>query len=111
MGYFIEVISGMPFDEFLRKRMFEPMGMSDTYFYLPDNKASRLVSIQKSSKDGGFERYPTTFYDPEYPIKGAKTFFGWCGAFEYRQRLCYFSPNVYQRWRNERQKIFEQNHH
>jgi CubicO group peptidase (beta-lactamase class C family) len=75
LGYFIEVISGMPFDEFLRKRMFEPMGMTDTYFYLPDNKASRLVSIQRNSKDGGFERFPTTFYDPDYPIKGAKTFF------------------------------------
>jgi CubicO group peptidase (beta-lactamase class C family) len=75
MGYFIEVISGMPFDEFLRKRIFEPMAMSDTYFYLPDAKASRLVSIQKTSKDGGFERFPTTFYDPDYPIKGAKTFF------------------------------------
>ena len=75
LGYFIEVISGTPFDEFLRKRMFDPMGMSDTYFYLPDNKSSRLVSVQKSSKDGSFERFPTTFYDPDYPIKGAKTFF------------------------------------
>jgi CubicO group peptidase (beta-lactamase class C family) len=75
LGYFIEVISGMPFDEFLRKRMFEPMGMSDTYFYLPDNKASRLVYVQKMNKEGNFERFPTTFYDPEYPVKGAKTFF------------------------------------
>lgn len=75
LGYFIEVISGMPFDEFLRKRMFEPLGMTDTYFYLPDSKASRLVSVQRPKKDGGFERYPVTFYDPDYPIKGAKTFF------------------------------------
>jgi CubicO group peptidase (beta-lactamase class C family) len=75
LGYFIEVISGMPFDEFLRKRIFEPMGMTDTYFYLPDNKASRLVYIQKTNKDGNFERFPTTFYDPDYPVKGAKTFF------------------------------------
>lgn len=75
LGYFIEVISGMPFDEFLRKRMFEPLGMTDTYFYLPDSKVNRLVSVQKPKKDGGFERYPVTFYDPDYPIKGAKTFF------------------------------------
>jgi CubicO group peptidase (beta-lactamase class C family) len=75
MGYFIEVISGMPFDEFLRKRIFEPMGMQDTYFYLPDSKASRLVAVQRPGKNGDWERYPVTFYDPEYPIKGAKTFF------------------------------------
>ena len=75
LGYFIEVVSGMTFEEFLRKRMFEPLGMLDTYFYLPDNKISRLVSVQKNSKDGGFERFPVTFYDPDYPIKGAKTFF------------------------------------
>lgn len=74
LGYFIELMSGMPFDEFLRKRLFEPLGMSDTYFYLPDAKASRLVAIQKP-QNGQWVRYPNTFYDTEYPIKGAKTFF------------------------------------
>ena len=75
LGYFIEVISGMPFDEFLRKKMFEPLGMNDTYFYLPDNKAARLVSVQRPNKDGQWEKFPVTFYDTDYPIKGAKTFF------------------------------------
>lgn len=74
LGYFIELMSGMPFDEFLRKRLFEPLGMNDTYFYLPDTKASRLVAIQKP-QNGQWVRYPNTFYDTEYPIKGAKTFF------------------------------------
>ncbi len=75
LGYFIEVVSGMSFDEFLRKRIFEPLNMNDTYFYLPDNKASRLVSIQRPSKEGKWERFPNTFYEVDYPIKGAKTFF------------------------------------
>ena len=75
LGYFIEIVSGMPFDEFLRKRILDPLSMNDTYFYLPDSKASRLVSVQRPDKDGNWEKYPTTFYDPEYPIKGAKTFF------------------------------------
>ena len=75
LGYFIEVVSGMPFDEFLRKRMFEPLGMNDTYFYLPDNKVTRLVSVQRPNKDGQWEKFPVTFYDTDYPIKGAKTFF------------------------------------
>lgn len=74
LGYFIEIMSGMPFDEFLRKRLFEPLSMNDTYFYLPDSKASRLVAIQRP-QNGQWMRYPTTFYDPDYPIKGAKAFF------------------------------------
>lgn len=74
LGYFIELMSGMPFDEFLRKRLFEPLSMGDTYFYLPDAKAGRLVAIQKP-QNGQWVRYPNTFYDTDYPIKGAKTFF------------------------------------
>ncbi|MFC1792954.1 serine hydrolase domain-containing protein [Planctomycetota bacterium] len=75
LGYFIEVVSGMPFDTFLRKRLFDPLGMYDTWFYLPEEKAKRLVSIQKKSDKGEWIRYPITFYDPDFPIKGAKRFF------------------------------------
>ena len=74
LGYFIEIVSGKPFDVFLRDRLFRPLGMNDTAFYLPERKAHRLVAVQKPDK-GGWVRYPVTFYDPDYPIKGAKTFF------------------------------------
>jgi CubicO group peptidase (beta-lactamase class C family) len=74
LGYFIEIVSGMPFDEFLRKRLFDPLGMEDTWFYLPKSKADRLVSVQRS-QNGKWEKYPVTFYDTDYPVKGAKTFF------------------------------------
>ena len=74
LGYFIEVVSGMPFDVFLKKRIFEPLGMNDTGFYLPSEKAARLVPVQQPEK-GSWARYPVTFYDPDYPIKGAKKFF------------------------------------
>lgn len=74
LGYFIEVISGMPFDVFLKTRLFDPLGMNDTGFYLPADKAGRLVSVQ-SPVDGNWSRYPVTFYDPDYPVKGAKSFF------------------------------------
>jgi CubicO group peptidase (beta-lactamase class C family) len=74
LGYFIEIISGKPFDVYLRDHLFEPLGMDDTGFYLPEEKAGRLVSVQKL-EDGKWVRYPVTFYDPDYPIKGAKTFF------------------------------------
>ncbi|MBN2315348.1 MAG: beta-lactamase family protein [Sedimentisphaerales bacterium] len=75
LGYFIEVVSGMTFDAFLKTRLFDPLGMKDTGFYLPENKAKRLVSIQKKSDKGEWVRYPITFYDPNYPITGAKRFF------------------------------------
>jgi len=74
LGYFIEVISGMPFDEYLRTHLFDPLGMDDTWFYLPDSKADRLVTVQKK-ENGKWVPYPETFYDTDYPIKGARSFF------------------------------------
>lgn len=74
LGYFIEVITGMPFDQYLREHLFDPIGMKDTWFYLPGDKAVRLAPVQEK-KDGNWQRFPVTFYDPDYPVKGAKTFF------------------------------------
>jgi CubicO group peptidase (beta-lactamase class C family) len=75
LGYFIEVVSGKPFDVFLRERLFDPLGMEDTWFYLPEGKADRLVSVQHQTEEGEWLAYPVTFYDPEYPVKGARRFF------------------------------------
>lgn len=74
LGYFIEVLSGMSFDEFLRSRLFDPIGMDDTYFYLPTSKADRLVAVQKRENEKWMQ-YPVTFYDTDYPVKGARTFY------------------------------------
>ncbi len=74
LGYFVEVISGKPFDQFLKEHLFDPLGMSDTYFYLPTDKQDKLVSIQ-TKKNDQWVNYPVTFYDPDYPKTGAKTFF------------------------------------
>jgi CubicO group peptidase (beta-lactamase class C family) len=45
LGRLVEVLSGMNLDEFFRKRIFEPLGMNDTYFYLPASKHNRLVTL------------------------------------------------------------------
>ena len=74
LGYFIEIVSGEPLDVFFKKHIFDPLGMSDTYFYLPSEKAPRLVSVQKP-ENGKWVRFPVTFYDTDYPVKGAKRFF------------------------------------
>jgi CubicO group peptidase (beta-lactamase class C family) len=79
LGYLIEVVSGMPFDAFLQKRLFDPLGMRDTGFYLPAEKANRLVAVQKP-ENGKWVRFPVTSYDPDYPIKGAKSFFSGGGG-------------------------------
>ena len=41
----IEIVSGMPYDEFVRTRIFEPLGMTDTHFNLPPEKEARRVVI------------------------------------------------------------------
>jgi CubicO group peptidase (beta-lactamase class C family) len=75
LGYFIEVVSGIPFDQFLKTHIFDPLGMNDTRFYLPEEKAGRLVAVQQKNEQGQWEKYPVTFYDTDYPVKGARTFF------------------------------------
>ncbi len=74
LGYFVEVISGMPFNEFLRKRIFDPLGMKDTWFYLPGSSADRLVPIQHKV-NGQWRTYQSDGYNVNYPIEGARTYF------------------------------------
>ncbi len=45
LGYLVEVVSGMSLDEFFSKRIFGPLGMKDTYFYLPKEKHNRLAIL------------------------------------------------------------------
>jgi CubicO group peptidase (beta-lactamase class C family) len=47
LGYLVEVVSGMSLKDFLQKRIFEPLGMKDTYFYLPADKQNRLVMLYR----------------------------------------------------------------
>ncbi|MEW9052932.1 MAG: serine hydrolase domain-containing protein [Neobacillus sp.] len=48
----IEVLSGMTFGEFLKKEIFEPLSMHDTFFTLPDEKKHRLASFYHRKEDG-----------------------------------------------------------
>ncbi len=51
LGYLVEIWSGENFDQYLRKHVFEPLGMNDTYFYLPETKTSRLVEVNTEDKN------------------------------------------------------------
>src|SRR5579864_692308 len=48
-GYLIEKFSGQPFAEFLRTRIFEPLGMKDTAFYVPKEKLARFSQVHTGS--------------------------------------------------------------
>ena len=50
LGRIVEIVSGKPFQDFLRERLFEPLGMKDTTFYLSEAQLPRLAKAYK--KDG-----------------------------------------------------------
>ena len=45
LGRIVEIASGQPYDQFLRRRIFDPLGMKDTGFYLPDDRTARLMTL------------------------------------------------------------------
>jgi CubicO group peptidase (beta-lactamase class C family) len=61
LGYLIEVVSGMSLDEFFRKKIFEPLGMKDTYFYLPKEKRNRLATLYTEDSTGHLEKSGETY--------------------------------------------------
>lgn len=52
-GYLVEVLSGMPFDEFLQTRIFDPLGMEDTGFDVPEEDFGRLAMIYTMPEGAG----------------------------------------------------------
>jgi CubicO group peptidase (beta-lactamase class C family) len=82
LGRLVEVISGKPLDEFLRERIFTPLGMKDTYFYPPNDKVDRLAAVYTYYADKGLNRFPDTpitegpfSYSADYPYRGPKKLF------------------------------------
>ncbi len=55
-GYLVEVLSGQSFDEFLQQRLFGPLGMVDTSFYVESGKATRLAGQYRPGADGTLQR-------------------------------------------------------
>ena len=52
LGRIIEVVSKQPYDEFLRQRIFGPLGMHETYFFLPEEKRDRLATLYTLADSG-----------------------------------------------------------
>jgi CubicO group peptidase (beta-lactamase class C family) len=93
LGYVVEIISGMPYDEFLAKNIFEPLNMNDTFFFVPDEKVSRLAAVYEPVKEGGIKKLDrkvvargylsdtkSLIYGPFYSYDGPKTYFSGGGG-------------------------------
>ncbi|RYY31934.1 MAG: class A beta-lactamase-related serine hydrolase [Sphingobacteriaceae bacterium] len=52
LGYLVEVASGRSLDQFFRERIFNPLGMKDTYFYVPTEKQARLSKVYMTDDKG-----------------------------------------------------------
>jgi CubicO group peptidase (beta-lactamase class C family) len=57
LGYLVQVISGMPFEKFLQERIFDPLGMTDTAFYVPQSKRNRFAVCYGPEEGGGLKRH------------------------------------------------------
>ena len=82
LGRLIEVVSGVPLDEFFRTHIFEPLGMKDTSFYPPDNEVDRLATAYTYYADKGLNRFPdppitedSFSYSADYPVRPPKRLF------------------------------------
>ena len=58
LGAVIEKASGMDLNSFLKQEIFEPLGMNDTHFYLPEEKRGRLATVYRPKAGGGIEARP-----------------------------------------------------
>lgn len=56
LGGVVEVVSGMPFAQFLQDNLFEPLGMKDTGFWVPEEKQDRFVTCYQRT-DGGLKEF------------------------------------------------------
>ena len=113
LGYLIGKISGMPFEQFLKQRIFNPLGMTDTDFFVPADKAHRFAACYSADPQGGMTFHaterkgtltlqddPTTssFLNPPSFISGGG---GLCST---AARLSHLLPRAAQRRRTRRRQ-------
>ncbi len=75
LGKLVEKVSGQSLEAYFRERVFEPLGMEDTYFNVPPEKHSRLVSHSQRKEDGSFAE------EPRPPVMPVKFFSGGGGLY------------------------------
>ncbi len=90
LGYMIEIVSNKTLDVFFKEEIFDPLEMTDTYFYIPENKSERLVPVQTFNSGLSYNTnivdndswviFEDKRFNVNYPIEGERVFFaGGCG--------------------------------
>ena len=90
LGYMIEIVSNKTLDVYFKEEIFDPLEMTDTYFYIPKNKSKRLVPVQTFNSGLSYNTnivdndswviFEDKRFNVNYPIQGERVFFaGGCG--------------------------------
>jgi CubicO group peptidase (beta-lactamase class C family) len=88
-GYLVEVMSGMPFNEYLKTKIFDPLGMNDTDFFVPPEKIDRFAAnysrrpdktlrLEDDPADSSYNRPPTFFSGGGGLVSTAANYFRFC---------------------------------
>jgi CubicO group peptidase (beta-lactamase class C family) len=87
LGYLVEVVSGMPLDHFFKERIFDPLKMKDTQFYVSPPQRSRLVSLYVPGDQGTIvkaseqpTRWGQLVFSPALPYSDQRTYFSGGGG-------------------------------
>jgi len=75
LGCVVERASGIPLDEFIRTRITEPLGMHDTYFFVPAAKRARLVTLYANDSTGRVVRAPEGARGQGHYVEGPRQSF------------------------------------
>lgn len=90
LGALCEIISGQDIYTFIKERVLDPCDMHDTYFYLPEDKRDRLVTLYTYPKGGPLRRAEGIYQD--FPYSGKQVFCspsaGLCGTIEDYAKFC-----------------------
>ena len=91
LGYLIEVISGKTVNQYFNERIFEPLGMKNTFFTLPKGEEKRLVTLYQKDKNTPLKPNSSQLYQT-YSYAGAQTLFsggaGLTGTIEDYAKFC-----------------------
>ncbi len=81
IGCLIEVMTGMSLEDYLQMTIFHPLGMKDTYFNVPQDRAGRLTVVYTEDSLQHVVRWTKekTTIDPDYPLAHKRYFSGGAG--------------------------------
>ncbi|MEO0896610.1 MAG: serine hydrolase domain-containing protein [Bacteroidota bacterium] len=77
LGYLVQGISGLTLGEYCKSNIFEPLGMDDTGFYLPEDKHDRVIPVYYDTGKG-LGKYPDSYYD--FPMKKPMNYYSGGGG-------------------------------